>query len=499
MSPSRITNYLRQGKLEPLFDWYGSVKEKRRHRTCARRARRAHRIALKRVRSKQAPRNQQALRNQQAPRNQQALSNQQAGLNQTGAVTLQPVQVVFLLIHESVWKYDALYRLMENDPRFNPIIVVCPYTLFGDDILFEELHRTYNHFSARYTHVVSAWDEENECWTDIKESLKPDLVFFTNPHELTMPEYYIHHFPDTLTAYVQYSFHITHLNNLQYNQSFHNLVWKLFYETPFHARLAATHAANRGRNVVVTGYPGTDIFLDPTYQPKDPWKPAPAGTKRIIWAPHHTIFDNDSDLSYSTFLSYAEYFLQLAQAGLASESAACTETSAGTETAASQAGAAVTPNVQLAFKPHPVLKAKLYNHPDWGKERTDAYYEAWKTAPRGQLEEGDYTDLFLTSHAMAFDSASFMTEYLYTGKPSQFLVNDNRITERFNDFGKHVYELLYHAHRQTDIEDFLKTVVEAGHDTLQEARNTFLYETLIPPNNRTASENIYEYLNTLFI
>jgi CDP-glycerol glycerophosphotransferase (TagB/SpsB family) len=396
------------------------------------------------------------------------------------------VTVVFLLIHESVWKYDGVYRLLEQDPRYNPLIVVCPYTVYGEAILHDEMQRAYERFSQRYTQVYTAWDADTHSWIDIKERFNPDLVFFTNPHELTYPQYYIHHFEDTLTAYVQYSFHITHLNNMQYNQPFHNLNWRLYYETPFHNQLARTYALNKGRNVVVTGYPGTDTFLDPHYQAKNSWKPTKSthedvkstledvksthkNVKRIIWAPHHTIFENDADLSYSTFLRYADYFLSLA-----------------TNPASP---------VQLAFKPHPVLKAKLYEHNEWGKQRTDAYYESWRNAPNGQLEEGDYVDLFLTSDAMVFDSASFMTEYLYTGKPAQFLINDDRLTERFNTFGCTVFEHHYHAENQAAIEHFIQDVVITGNDPLKSKRQTFLQTTLLPPHQRTASANIVADLN----
>jgi len=458
-----LLSRFRYGRLEGLFQWVGAYKEAKRNRALSHNAVAAHRYALKCVQGK------------------------------------KPIRVVFLLIHESVWKYDTLYRMLENDPAYNPVIVVCPYILYGETILQEEMRRTYTHFSHRYQNVVSAWDATANTWIDVKETLKPDLVFFTNPHELTLPEYYIHHFSDTLTAYVQYSFHITHLNKLQYNQPFHNLLWVLFYETPFHGKLAATHATNRGRNVVITGYPGTDVFLDPAYKPSNPWKQATPGAKRLIWAPHHTIFDNDSDLSYSTFLTFADYFLKLATEAVDSSTNHSLvndyfQKFASENEDVNRLNHASFP-VQLAFKPHPVLKAKLHNHPDWGKEKTDAYYEAWQTAAHGQLEEGDYIDLFLTSDALLFDSASFMTEYLYTDKPSLFLVNDDRLTERFNDFGNRVFDLLYHAHTQFEVEAFLKTVVFEGLDSLKGIRKTFKKNTLIPPNNRSASENIYDYLN----
>jgi DivIVA domain-containing protein len=60
--------------------------------------------------------------------------------------------------------------------------------------------------------------------------------------------------------------------------------------------------------------------------------------------------------------------------------------------------------IQWAFKPHPLLRDTLYQHPDWGKERTDAYYGRWESMPNTQLETGAYVELFKQSdYAAAFD------------------------------------------------------------------------------------------------
>lgn len=64
--------------------------------------------------------------------------------------------------------------------------------------------------------------------------------------------------------------------------------------------------------------------------------------KRIIWAPHFSISDGGC-LNYSTFLSIAEELLEFIK---------------NTQLP-----------VQMAFKPHPLLKSQLYNYSSWGKEK----------------------------------------------------------------------------------------------------------------------------------
>ncbi len=182
------------------------------------------------------------------------------------------IKVAFFAIHVSIWKYDELYKLMENDERFEPIVIVCPYLAYGKETMLKEMSETYNLFIQKDYNVLKSYDTEIDKWLDVKKEIMPDIIFFTNPHSFAKDEYYITNYPDCLTCYVQYSFHITHLNEIQYNQLFHNLLWKAFYETQIHYELARKHSRNNAENVLVTGYPGTDIFLDDSYKPVDVWK-----------------------------------------------------------------------------------------------------------------------------------------------------------------------------------------------------------------------------------
>jgi CDP-glycerol glycerophosphotransferase (TagB/SpsB family) len=194
--------------------------------------------------------------------------------------------------------------------------------------------------------------------------------------------------------------------------------------------------------------------------------------KRIIWAPHHTI-DFREGLGYSNFLRYHQIMLDIAEN--------------------------YKDKIQIAFKPHPLLKVKLSKHEEWGKQRTHNYYLTWENLDNGQLETDDYVDLFNTSDAMIFDSASFLAEYLYCGKPSLFTFSDSNTKDRFNEFGKLALEQHYHAYNETQIMDFIENVVCAGKDIKKENRKVFYHKHLIPPNDKTASENIYnEIINAIW-
>jgi CDP-glycerol glycerophosphotransferase (TagB/SpsB family) len=250
---------------------------------------------------------------------------------------------------------------------------------------------------------------------------------------------------------------------MMHNQLFHNYLWRLFAETPIHKEFSVKYALNKGKNVKVTGFPGTDVFLDKKYEPQNCWKHKNPDIKKLIWAPHHTIDNDTSFLSYSSFLVYSDFMLKLPSV--------------------------FNGKIQIAFKPHPLLFNRLSEESFWGKERTISYYNSWENLEFGQLVDGDYVDLFLTSDAMMHDSGSFLIEYLYTGKPVLYLDRDDKITERMNDFGIQAFNQHYHAKNESDIENFILSVLH-NKDIKKSDREKFLLTELLPPNHRSASENV---------
>lgn len=376
------------------------------------------------------------------------------------------IKVAFFLIHDSIWKYEGVYKLMEQDKRFEPIVVVCPYITYGKEAMLREMHQAYENFKNKGYSVIKTLDENTGVWLDVKKEIKPDIIFFTNPHRLTRDEYYITNYLDLLTCYVPYAFVVIHLYQSHFNQLFHNYLWKAYYETSMHLEFAKIHANNLGKNVLITGYPSIDKLVDKNYTPKNPWKVKNQTVKNIIWAPHHTIDDNKSELSYSNFMRYHQLMFDLADK--------------------------YKNSIQIAFKPHPLLKEKLYLEKDWGKDRTDAYYEYWDNLINGQLELSDYDDLFLTSDAMIHDSASFMVEYLYTKKPVAFTLRDENIADRFNSFGKIVFDYMYHISDENEMVNFIDVVVLQDKDEKKHERLRYVKNTLMPPNGKTASMNIFE-------
>lgn len=378
------------------------------------------------------------------------------------------INVAFLLVNESIWKYEELYFLLEKDERFIIKIFICPFTAFGDQQLKTEMENTFISMKNRGYNIVQTLQEDGS-YLDIKKDFDPDLVFFSTPHNITLPQYRIGNFLDTLTCYVNYSYTTSNLYEAQYNAKLHVFCWKYFLESKFHKEMSEKFSDRKGKNTLVTGYAGTDIFLNTKYSPKDLWKKQEKKKKRIIWAPHHTIEGNleqFNQLNYATFLRYSKFMIDLVEK--------------------------YRQDIQFAFKPHPSLKPKLYQV--WGEERTEEYYKFWQVQSNTQLEEGGYVDLFLESDAMIHDSSSFLIEYLYTQKPVLFLINNEDIKNQFSLLGKIALSKIQQGYSEEVIYKFIDDTVLAGNDLYKNKRMEFFEEYLKPPGNRLASENIYNYL-----
>ena len=382
----------------------------------------------------------------------------------------EKIKAVFFVVNGAIWKLDEVFRMMMEDMRFDPLILICPYTSFSGEMMKEWMDDAYNLFTARKYPVVKALNSETGKWIDVKKEIRPDIIFFTTSYQLTGDEYYIRHYSDYLTCYVPYAFMTPNTYDEQFNQFFHNALWRAFYETPVHKRIAEKYARNRGRNVRVTGYPGCDPFLIKPQKSSDVWKKADPGVKRIIWAPHHLMKEG---LKTSNFLNYSGIMLDIAKK--------------------------YRGKLQFVLKPHPMLKPKLYQYPEWGKQKADEYFREWDNLPNGQVEEGDYVDLFLTSDALILDCGSFITEYMFTGKPSVFMISNEDVMSGWNEYGEKALSVLYHSRKVEELNFFIESVVLGGKDTMRGKRTEFINEVLLPPGNRTASENIFhEIINEIW-
>lgn len=373
----------------------------------------------------------------------------------------EPINVLFFVHDVAKWQYESLYQAFELDPKFIPYVVVVPYTRWDNDTMFDLYDKTLLHFKSYRT--LGTYDYKLKKFLNIKQLISADIIFFQDQYRNTLKQFQITLLSQTsLCCLVPYGYFLVNNYDAFLNKPFYFLIWKVFLETKVHKELADTYAGKRSDSFIWLGYSPMDKFLGlPSNREKQTQTMNNKGLKHIIWAPHHMIDDENWPAS---FLSLHQEFLELA------------DTYKG--------------KLLFTFKPHPVLKPKLYKHPLWGKEKTEAYYQQWEIKENTFLSESAYHDLFSQSDALIHDSISFIAEYLFTGKPVCYFCKSHKVLSIFNKAGEACLEGSYKAYSMNDVREFIEQVILQNNDSLFDRRKELVAETLSSTMQNTATDNI---------
>ncbi len=198
----------------------------------------------------------------------------------------RPVNVVFMAMNVSMWRYQGLWELMNSDERFKVWIVLSPCIDYTLEQRIADLRELRSYFGKRGMSYLDYDLENGGAPADIRKTCDPLLMFYPQHYEhLLVAEHDCMSFYDRLICYYPYAFW-TSDGKWSYDFHFHNLAWRLYYSTEMHREDAAAVASNKGRNVRVVGYPSADDFLKGGF--RDVWKKIPDGRRRlrIVWAPH---------------------------------------------------------------------------------------------------------------------------------------------------------------------------------------------------------------------
>lgn len=374
----------------------------------------------------------------------------------------QVINVVFEVTGIPKWKNDSVLQLMMEHPQFRPLVWHVPYS--GEQAAeryLKEQALCNEYFSAMGAKVV-----RYASLADFPAEEKPDIVFTNEPYDISV--YDISHNKGILgflLCYVPYAF-TSAPDKLTWNHIISNGSLFNFVENNISKQQLSLLMDNRGRNIIVSGHPMADSFLTPNAQRKKVWKPCGIGMKRVIWAPHWTIEKETCWLFYGTFMQTGKILLEMAEK--------------------------YRGQIQFAFKPHPNLYYALCKHPEWGKERTDAFYAKWREMPNTQFEDGAYADLFMQSDAMIHDCGSFIQEYLFADKPCMYL-KDPENKQEYSAMAADCLNAYQIGITREEIEDFLQMVLR-GEDPKAEVRRELRKKYLVPPHGQSAAQNIIDCL-----
>lgn len=382
--------------------------------------------------------------------------------------------VAFLVYNSSMWACDSLYHLFETDSRFDPVILVRTEYKSYPSIQEKNYNSTVDYFAQKGYNVVGVkeYEANNNAWAEVG---KPDIIFHQVPYSIG-GGFDIKNVPLTsLNIYVPYTIAIDNTEHRFGDSIGYKLSWRVFCETMYNKSLFDLHS--NIERAIFSGYSKMDDLYDntPTTYIDNIWK-IPEGCDsstitKIIYAPHHSIYD--AAIKFSTFPDNYEEVYQYAKNHPKTTS--------------------------WIIKPHPSLKMQaIANKVFENEEEYDAYMNKWDALPNAKaVRDGPYYDIFKTSDGMILDSVSFLSEYQYTGKPLLFLT---RPEQEFNEYGKELIKILYTTPGNDikSIEEFIERVLIQKDDYMKTLRTAFFekYLDYKKYNGMFASEYIYDYICT---
>ena len=370
----------------------------------------------------------------------------------------EKIRVAFLHMYATEIQDLSLFDMMLKSPLFDPFFIVIP-VLFGDQRHLEfNYNRTLSELTDRYgsSRVLGGYNLQTQECTDYTGQF--ELASTNTPYDgLTkecfrsrywmskgIPLFYIPYFYMGLCRVTR-----EHLQRKDLN-----FFWKVFVSNQYTKSLAKEYMANKGKNMVVTGYPKFDDIsrIDTGHHDR----------KRIIIAPHHLI--GDGDLDRGGFRGYAGFLL-----GLPSR----------------------YPLADFIFRPHPQLFETLKKY--WSTDEIDGWLERFLSNGNVTYSiEGDYIELLAGSDALIHDCGSFVAEYLYFNKPCAYIYRKGVDYKKMQlKLGLQCLDEHYPIRMEDDWCHFIEDVVLDGKDVRKDRREAFAKKHVMI-NHPNATQAVYD-------
>ena len=375
------------------------------------------------------------------------------------------IKVGFVVYDSAMWCGDLLYRLLEQNERYEPTIFLCLRADEKSPMLDAVYMSGIEMFKRRKINVVGV--KQNNAVIP-----KQDVFIYLTP--------YFEHLPtpfkmnritaESLITYIPYSIGVG-LWGLK-DFSIYFILWKMFAARKNSFDKLINSNRLEPSRVVYSGHPKTDIFFFKSQTaPQSVWKMTRPDAVKIIWAPHWSI---TGGIRYATFQWNYKFFYEYAKAH---------------------------PEISWIVKPHPHLlyyavRKNLFS----STKEFVAYLKAWDELPNARVKTGGYYQgIFATSDGMILDSSSFVVEYQFTRKPLCFLM---RSTTKFNSVGKKVIDANYHVDGKDfdGIKHFIEEVIIKKNDPQYEVRIKLLNEELnyVKDNKMLASAKVFQTIDQSF-
>lgn len=360
--------------------------------------------------------------------------------------THQPINVLFVCHEPSLWSmFESIYKTMENDPDFSPLVVALPYMhpnlsngQYNDAGMFEFCE-------SRKIQAIRGYDKKKNEWLN-PTSLMPDYIFFQTPYALYPQAWSVEQISMMArVCYIPYGSSVAkgdiaagvHPEGFfRYTSLFflENLMKRELFEKRFEGR----NWFNKGR-VVVSGYPKLD-YLDETkeYIGKAWRRGIQKDIKRILWTPRFL-----SSEGTCHFFDYKDYFFEFCKNN---------------------------PGIDFIFRPHPLCFQNFIKTGEMPFDEQKKMKHEYNMSLNMVIDEsGNYEDTFMTSDILISDYSSMMIEYFATGKPIIY-------THRKNEFNEYALALSEGMYWVQNIKELDKTIsmLLSGNDPLCKKRKEFM-------------------------
>ncbi len=392
------------------------------------------------------------------------------------------IKIAFLNNYASTWACTRLYKMLEEDDRFEPYILVVPFYNGTEITIMDTYKKTSEYFREHGYKTIMGYDVVNKRHLEWSEIDVPDIIIHQHPHYKGIRDtFYFYNIPlSVLNIYIPYAFMANNDYALQYNQMSHLLYWKIFCETTAQKKLFEDYCDIGDAHVIVSGYAKMDTLLDntPVKSAEKIWKMPPNikadNIVKIIYAPHHSLYSGL--FGYATFdKNYMDIY---------------------------QLACKYADSTSWIIKPHPLLRKQAVVEGLFQNEQEfDNYIAMWDNLPNARsVGDEPYFDIFKSSDGMIFDSQSFRTEYIYVNKPSLYLKRRGHNYEMsFDRIGLEVLDILYSVEGDDidGIENFIQDVLLSKNDYKRKGRENF-YKNYLDyytyNGGKLANDVIYDFL-----
>ncbi len=357
-----------------------------------------------------------------------------------------PIKVGFLCQYIPAWsKMDTVYRAMQADPRFEPVLLCLPDRIRDCNLPEPECleNETYAWFLENgYPEAVNTLIGP-ETWLDIA-AMDFSYLFYQRPYNGFLPRPYTvsrtsRHSKVCLLMYAVEM--LQEITEITLDRDFMAYVSCYFAENTCVAevnirRNRLGHRLGLQRTLCL-GLPVLESLLEKQGEKSPAWDFSRNGF-RAIWTPRWT---TDLASGGSNFFTYYESLTDYAESH---------------------------PDMDFLYRPHPLTFAHFLETGEMTQAQVDAFRARIGSIPNLSLDtQPRYDATFWDSSVLISDYSSMVPEYFLTGKPIIFCTSNLVLT--LSAFGEKILEGCYRAANAAELFACLD-MLKRGEDPLKNKR-----------------------------